>query len=100
MEVDLKTFKSLVNNHTQPAKTIAIIGDMAELGQNSDELHRKTIDKINDANFRQVFLVGTRFRSFSHLFTSKISMFENNIDLINDLENLLREPRKIKEWLD
>lgn len=89
MEEDLITFNSLVDQQNNSIKTIAIIGDMAELGQNSVELHQQTIEKINNTNFDQVFIVGTCFRSFSHLFTSKLSLFDNNLDLINNLEQLI-----------
>ena len=89
MEVDLKTFKSLVNQHSQSIETIAVIGDMGELGENSNQFHQQRIEKINDANFHQVFIVGTCFSSFTHLFTNEPTIFCNNSDLIEALDQLI-----------
>ena len=43
-----------------PAK-MAILGDMRELGEYSDEEHQKVVDKLKEYNINNVWLVGPEF---------------------------------------
>jgi UDP-N-acetylmuramoyl-tripeptide--D-alanyl-D-alanine ligase len=56
MEAALKAFSEA----SYPAKT-AILGDMLELGAESDEEHLKILQLLHDINLDQVYLVGPRF---------------------------------------
>ncbi len=44
---------------------VAILGDMLELGAQSRDEHRKIVDFLAQADFEQVFLVGTQFAQVS-----------------------------------
>ena len=43
-----------------PSK-MAILGDMRELGEYSDEEHQKVVDKLKEYNINNVWLVGPEF---------------------------------------
>jgi len=42
-------------------RKMAILGDMRELGDVSEEEHQKTVDLLQQAGFEQVWLVGDEF---------------------------------------
>ncbi|MBN2777635.1 MAG: UDP-N-acetylmuramoyl-tripeptide--D-alanyl-D-alanine ligase [Bacteroidales bacterium] len=41
-----------------------ILGDMLELGKDSEDEHKKILDKIENMNFRKIYLVGNEFYKF------------------------------------
>jgi len=48
------------------SKKIAILGDMLELGRETDREHRLILDLLHDLNFSNVFLVGPVFSRLNH----------------------------------
>ena len=77
MENALVNFGRVVSN-----KKVAILGDMLELGEYSDEEHIKIAQQAIDLNFDQVILIGNEF---SKVKLDGIQYFDN----VNDL----------KEWV-
>lgn len=43
-----------------------ILGDMLELGKDSEDEHKKILDKIENMNFRKIYLVGNEFYKFNN----------------------------------
>ncbi|MDR2011179.1 MAG: UDP-N-acetylmuramoyl-tripeptide--D-alanyl-D-alanine ligase [Bacteroidales bacterium] len=52
-----------------------ILGDMLELGQDSNEEHKKLLDIIEEKKFRRVYLVGANFMKFKNDY--EFNFFEN-----------------------
>ncbi|MBL4802561.1 MAG: hypothetical protein JKY45_11770, partial [Emcibacter sp.] len=46
-------------------RRIAVLGDMAELGTHSDELHAALTDVVNDKNIDRVYTVGSHMKNLS-----------------------------------
>ncbi|WP_342270233.1 UDP-N-acetylmuramoyl-tripeptide--D-alanyl-D-alanine ligase [Rickettsia endosymbiont of Orchestes rusci] len=86
MKASLRYLKLFKN-----ANKVAIIGEMLELWQNSERLHKDLIPYITDARCSKVFLVGTHTKCISDLLPKEITKayFENVDALIKDLPNLL-----------
>lgn len=72
MEAALTSFKKM-----NFAKKAVILGDMLELGAQSDEEHQKVVDILEKANFDTVFLVGKCFEKTKNHF----QCFENVSEL-------------------
>lgn len=77
MTESLKNFNSF-----QGTKTI-IIGDMLELGEESEKEHRNIIKLASSFNFDEIITVGKNFKQIYHQFKS----FENTLELIDYLIN-------------
>ncbi|HJD56047.1 MAG TPA: UDP-N-acetylmuramoyl-tripeptide--D-alanyl-D-alanine ligase [Rickettsia endosymbiont of Pyrocoelia pectoralis] len=72
------------------ANKTAIIGDMLELGQNSERLHKELIPYILDSGCSKVFLVGTHTKYIYDLLPAKIAKayFENVDELTTKTKDL------------
>lgn len=74
--------ESLQNfNQFKGTKTI-VIGDMLELGEESETEHSKILELANRLHFDEIITVGKLFRNVNHQFLS----FENSTDLANYLK--------------
>lgn len=74
------------------AKRIAVLADMAELGQKSDELHAALCSVIEEQNIDRVYMVGPHMKNLSEHLTG----FRNggHFESRNDLETaLMRDVR-------
>jgi UDP-N-acetylmuramoyl-tripeptide--D-alanyl-D-alanine ligase len=60
MEAALKNFAAMPGQHK-----VVFIGDMAELGDESDEEHRRISELIGSLHFEKVILVGKNFQKYS-----------------------------------
>lgn len=56
----------------QAERKLLILGDMGELGAESDNEHRKVVDYLKECNFEEVILVGSHFAALPHPFRSYI----------------------------
>ena len=70
---------------------VLILGDMLELGNESESEHEKLVDFISEKNFEQIFLVGENFRKTRGL--EKIKKFDK-AELLTDY--LTKQPLKNK----
>ena len=68
--------------HVMADKKAVILGDMFELGEQSDEEHRKIVDLLKEASFDKVLLVGERLGAIP----SDFEKFGATVDLIDYLE--------------
>ncbi len=71
-------------NHSEKA---LILGDMLELGQESEPEHQKIVDFVLENDFNQVFLVGTNFRKTTD--GPKLKRFDK-VELLTDF--LIKHP--------
>ena len=60
----------------------AILGDMLELGDDSQHEHQEIVELLNVSNFKSVFLVGEEFQRTTNSFLS----FNNTNELKNWLQ--------------
>lgn len=60
-------------------KPMLILGDMFELGKDSQEEHHKVVKQLEETGFKNVFLVGSEFFNFSG--TNDFKYFEKTLDL-------------------
>jgi UDP-N-acetylmuramoyl-tripeptide--D-alanyl-D-alanine ligase len=79
-----------------PARKLAAIGDMAELGQSSETGHRDVAAKIVENQIDQVFLVGSKGKIISdelgkRMFTGKVLWFNESDDARLPIQNSLIE---------
>lgn len=75
----------------------AIIGEMLELGQNSERLHKELVPYILDSGCSKVFLVGTNTKYIYDLLPEKIAKayFENVDELITSTNDLFKNDELI-----
>ena len=81
LKVSLETFKSL-----KWQNTALVIGDMFELGEESEREHRAIVDLIITLGFDEVYLVGKHFQQTNHPFKG----FESTAELLENFPDLLR----------
>lgn len=62
---------------------VLILGDMLELGEQTENEHLQIIELLKQGNFEQVFLVGKVFNALQHPFLS----FENKDILTEEIKN-------------
>ena len=76
-----------INNfhHICDKKNLLIIGDMRELGQESEKEHETIFNKISELGFNNVYFVGSEFSKVAK--ESKYSTFENTAELCEFLKN-------------
>src|SRR5574344_2169585 len=76
-----------INNfhHICEKKNLLIIGDMRELGQESEKEHETIFNKISELGFNNVYFVGSEFSKVAK--ESKYSTFENTEELCEYLKN-------------
>ncbi len=74
-------FKMNVNNK------VLVIGDMLELGQDSDIEHKKTYNKVANSNIKEVYLIG---KTFCRISTNKNFKTFNNVNEL--LEHIKDNP--------
>ncbi|OFX74285.1 MAG: hypothetical protein A2X12_06655 [Bacteroidetes bacterium GWE2_29_8] len=97
MNVAIDNFNDINSNNK-----IIILGDMLELGENSDAEHKTICTKLNNMNFNKIILVGNLFKknsTYPHFLT-----FNNTIEAteyikknpINNAYVLLKGSRKIQ----
>lgn len=63
---------------------VLILGDMLELGEQTENEHQQVIELLKQGNFEQVYLIGKVFNALQHPFAS----FENKDLLIEEIKNL------------
>jgi len=70
----------------------AIIGEMLELGQNSEQLHKQLVPYIVNADCSKVYLVGPNTKHIWKLLPSEITKiyFENVNELIRRTDNIFK----------
>ena len=68
---------------------VVILGDMLELGDQSDEEHQNIVELIRQFAFKKVILVGPQFKKTDHNFESyeNIADLKNNTALLHGLKN-------------
>jgi UDP-N-acetylmuramoyl-tripeptide--D-alanyl-D-alanine ligase len=68
---------------------VVILGDMLELGDQSDEEHQNIVQLIGQFAFEKVILVGPQFKKTQHNFESyeNIADLKNNTALLHGLKN-------------
>lgn len=74
-----------INNFRNICKNdnLLILGDMLELGDESEQEHKNIIELLKELNFKKVYLVGSEFSKVSA--HSEFSTFENVEELIKHL---------------
>jgi UDP-N-acetylmuramoyl-tripeptide--D-alanyl-D-alanine ligase len=82
LKVSLETFKSL-----NWKNTALVIGDMFELGEESNKEHRAIVDLIIALGFDEVYLVGKHFQQTNHPFKG----FETTVELLENFPESLRD---------
>lgn len=79
---------SITNFYNMSAdKTMLILGEMLELGEESDIEHLSLVSNLRKLNFNNVFLVGSNFIKLKSNFTYPV---------FNDVEQLIIELKKMK----
>ncbi len=68
---------------------VLILGDMLELGDQSDEEHQNIVELIRQFTFDKVILVGPQFKKTDHNFDAyeSIDALKNNIATLQELKN-------------
>ena len=77
MMAALQNFRNMAVPHK-----MLLLGDMRELGAESDIEHQKIVNYIKDSNFEQVWLVGEQFAATQHNFKT----YANVQEVIKELE--------------
>ncbi|MGB0790764.1 MAG: UDP-N-acetylmuramoyl-tripeptide--D-alanyl-D-alanine ligase [Flavobacteriaceae bacterium] len=81
LKVSLETFKSL-----KWQNTALVIGDMFELGAESEKEHKAIVDLIITLGFEEVYLVGKHFQKVNHPFKG----FESTAELLENFPDMLK----------
>lgn len=77
MAASIRNFRNISNGNS-----LLILGDMKELGNESEKEHRIIIDIINELKFEDVILVGDEFKKVN----TKFQSFSNIDDLIKHID--------------
>lgn len=77
MAASIRNFRNISNGNS-----LLILGDMKELGNESEKEHRIIIDIINELKFEDVILVGNEFKKVN----TKFQSFSNIDDLIKHID--------------
>lgn len=77
MAASIRNFRNISNRNS-----LLILGDMKELGNESEKEHRIIIDIINELKFEDVILVGDEFKKVN----TKFQSFSNIDDLIKHID--------------
>ncbi|AWD33182.1 UDP-N-acetylmuramoyl-tripeptide--D-alanyl-D-alanine ligase [Candidatus Fokinia solitaria] len=74
-------------------RTIAVLGDMAELGNLSHKEHVRALTYVADSSVDMVFLVGEHMKDALSTIEQKknFRLFHTNDEIINELNNVLRQ---------
>ncbi len=95
MKASLMNFKNMKINHKA-----VILGDMLELGEESEKDHQDIVDFLNECQFEKVFLVGKCFASTKHTFEAYLSITELIQDIpkynLKDFTILIKGSRALK----
>ena len=89
MSYSIKNFRNICKDDN-----LLILGDMRELGKESEQEHKMIIELLKELKFKNVYLVGEEFSKVSE--DSKFPTFENVETLIQHLAN---NPVKSKDIL-
>ena len=73
MEAAIKNFATNFD-----APKIVLLGDMFELGDEEDNEHKRIIDLLNQYDFKQIVLVGKRFKKQQEFINALF--FENSLE--------------------
>ncbi len=77
----IKNFRNISNENT-----LLILGDMRELGNNSEKEHKNIISLINELHFENVILVGNEFKKVADSCFKTFTNVEELMDYINNNE--------------
>lgn len=80
--------KNLSNSN---GRKIAVLGDMLELGEYSEELHRKVGIEVKNNNIDILVTVGTEAKYIDEEFDKEKYHFDNNLDAINYLKSVINK---------
>ena len=75
--------------HADVPCTIAIIGNMEELGSTSVASHRSVLSLVNEASFNQVLIVGEKFSAHVDLMSVPFTLFANADQVVSYLSDNL-----------
>ena len=62
IDSSLTSHPSPLTSHPSPLKKMVILGQMGELGEESDKEHRLLVDRLESSGYDEVWLVGDNFR--------------------------------------
>lgn len=79
MQVAIENFREMILENK-----VLILGEMRELGTNSDEEHQKLINLVSDSEFKHVFLIGESFENKT-IHASNLTRFSTTEQLIEFL---------------
>ena len=68
---------------------VLVLGDMAELGENADDLHRLTIEQAHKAGIDRIYTLGEHGQLADSVFGAQARHFETQQDLIQALKDEL-----------
>ncbi len=95
MEAAIRNFEQI-----NAGEKIAILGDMRELGENSEEEHQKIVDLLQESHFEQVYLIGENFSNTGTRFPAfkNVDEFLQTVQtgLINNAYVLIKGSRGMK----
>ena len=89
MQLALSSF-----NDMKEEKKIVFIGDMFELGENSNQMHQEIVYTVEKMNFDQTFIIGDLFNKTKH--SSNIKSFKNLNDLKGNMDEISNSAILIK----
>lgn len=72
-------------------RTVAILGDMFELGAQSDQLHLETLDFLNEYKIDFVLLAGEAMSKNVSILTNNYKIYKNSDDLALEIKNFLQD---------
>lgn len=73
----------IIDNFNNPGKKYIVLGDMLELGDDSQKLHDQLIEPINQSNLEEVFLIGDYFSNIVDKLNKKTKIYQK--DELNEL---------------
>lgn len=88
----LSSYEAFLDSIEDPQEWWLVAGDILELGEFEEEIHKTLIGKIEEKNFQRVFLIGEAMRKVF----SKGRELKPSIEYYECKEKVLREIQKIR----
>lgn len=90
----MKSALDAASNIPITGKRVAVLGDMAEIGSESEQMHKEIVEYVNALNFNVLFTIGSEFEKAVSSVSLRESLIVKTTNSHTDLNNLIKDTIK------